>query len=234
MTFLPDLSQITIEHTALEMVPTSMAREFLILPVALIRNTLQVVLPADADRNLIAARLEFITNLTVEVDTAEREQLEAAIERYYPRSQDQPPLPETLPDLDPQRDYPFLDLVGNISSSTSASVSFDVGRKSDYTENDQGERTYLGAGRVFHVCGWLDAHYPCQQFHKLKIRSALPDEYLHFEGVHELVACVKRALQLPDHVSWSVAVYSVANSLSMENPQSGLICDTKWIPPEST
>ncbi len=36
MTFLPDLSQITIEHTALEMVPTSMAREFLILPVALI------------------------------------------------------------------------------------------------------------------------------------------------------------------------------------------------------
>lgn len=233
MSFLPDLSQITIEPAALEMVPTSMAREFLVLPVTHIRNTLQVILPADSNWNLIAAKLEFITNLTVEVDTAERNQLEAAIERYYPRVQDQPPLPETLPELDPQRDYPFLDLVGNISSSTSASVSFDVGQKSDYWENDQGERTHLGAGRVFHVCGWLDAHYPCRQFHKLKIRSALPDEYIHFEGVHELVACVKRALQLPDHVSWSVAVYSVSTSLSMEHPQSGFICDTKWIPPEA-
>lgn len=234
MAYLSDLDHITIEPAAIALMPKSMARDLPVLAVAIIDKTLHVILPTDADQKLISDRLEFILNRKIEVDTTDRQQLEAAIERYYPRELDDPPLPDSLPELDSRGEFQFLDLTGEISCSTSSSVSFNVGRKSDYVENDNGERTFLGKRRVFHVFGWLDVHYPCHQFHKLMIRCVLPDDYIHFDSICDLVVCVKTALKLPDHVSWSISAHSSSNSLSMDHPQNTFICDTKWIPPGSS
>ncbi|MCA9020722.1 MAG: hypothetical protein KDA74_11300, partial [Planctomycetaceae bacterium] len=138
MAYIADLSHITIDPAAIELMPKSMARELTVLAVSMNDKTLHVILPTDADQPLASGKLEFILNRKIEIDTTDRKQLEAAIEDYYPRELDDPPLPDSLPELDLKGEFRFLDLTGEISCLTSSSVSFSVGRKSDSFEQENG------------------------------------------------------------------------------------------------
>ncbi len=56
----------------------------------------------------------------------------------------------------------------------------------------------LESGSVFVVLGWLDAHHPCDGFHLLQLRVGLPDRYVCWESMRDLVPQVKaRQLVLP-------------------------------------
>jgi hypothetical protein len=190
MRHIEDIVAIEIELAALDAVPESVARELCILPVAVGESTLHVIVPVNADIPLTLDKLRFILNRSVTAATGDRAAIEAAINRHFPtpsQAAEKVILPEAMAVIDPATDFPFLDWIGRLGFSTASSVSFQLGRLSDTVDLSDGTRHYIGAGRVFYGVGWLDAHYPCNGFHKLQIRCSLPGDYITFESMRDLV-----------------------------------------------
>src|SRR5262249_26894240 len=77
-----DLDAVTIPQAVIELVPESVARENVVLPVALEGETLVVacVDPSDGD---MLQKLQFILNKDIRLVVAPRERIVAAINRYY-------------------------------------------------------------------------------------------------------------------------------------------------------
>jgi hypothetical protein len=77
-----DLTKFEIPKTVIELVPESVARENLVLPLALDGNTLTVVISDPTDFDTLQ-KLEFILNKTILPGLATQEQIRDAINRYY-------------------------------------------------------------------------------------------------------------------------------------------------------
>jgi tetratricopeptide (TPR) repeat protein len=77
-----DLTAVTIPATIIELVPESVARENLVLPLAAAPRGLFIVLSDPADRDTIQ-KLQFILNRDVHPVLAPREQIVEAINRHY-------------------------------------------------------------------------------------------------------------------------------------------------------
>jgi hypothetical protein len=77
-----DLTQVTISPAVLELVPESVARENIVLPVAAGRNSL-LIAACDPDDFDLLQKLQFIFNKDIYLVLATREQIIAAISRYY-------------------------------------------------------------------------------------------------------------------------------------------------------
>ena len=128
--------------------------------------------------------------------------------------------------------FAVLDLVAEFQFKNASSLSFQLGSKGNTLQlPDMKEPWVLGPGRVFTVIGWLDVHHPCQGFHCLQLRVGLPDRYACWESMRDLVPQVKAALGLPADESYHVYIAGLSEQTSMEEPQSGFVCTTRWTPP---
>jgi hypothetical protein len=125
-----------------------------------------------------------------------------------------------------------LDLVAAFQLKTASSVSFQLGTKGDTLQlPGMDEPWVLGAGRVFTVIGWLDAHHPCEGLHRLLLRVGLPDRYVCGESMRDLVPQVKAVLGLAADESYHLSLVGLSHQTSMEEPQSGFVCTRRWQPP---
>jgi uncharacterized protein (TIGR02996 family) len=77
-----DLSSATVPRSVLDLVPESVARENLLLPLAQFGFTLVIALPDPDDAELLA-KLVFILDRDLAPVRADRSQLVTAIDRYY-------------------------------------------------------------------------------------------------------------------------------------------------------
>src|SRR5437879_4462563 len=109
-------------------------------------------------------------------------------------------------------EFPVLDLVARFQFKSASSLSFHLGKVVDRDSPrlpEMGDEPWdflLAGGSVFVIIGWLDAHHPCDPYHRLQLRIGLPDRYVCWESVRDLVPQVVAALQLPTDVTYSVQV----------------------------
>lgn len=226
MSYRADISSLVPDLAAIDLITANLAWEFLILPVSQSNDSVHVILPESDEMQAIIDKLQLVLDKRVSFDTADPSQLAEQIARHFPSSTLESRLtvdtdsPAQLPEIDLEADYRFLDLTGRVSHSTAASVCFDLGRKGNTLElSDRSRHEFVGE-RVFHVIGWLDAHYPCRGFHKLMIRCSLPRSYVNCKSMRALVACTVAALKLPANVSYEVFLESKERSTYLEHPQS--------------
>lgn len=128
-------------------------------------------------------------------------------------------------------EFLVLDLVAQFEFKTPGSVSFQLGKAVDrhsprLPEMEGGELWdfLVESGSVFVVLGWLDAHYPCDGVHPLRLRVGLPDRYVSWESMRDLVPAVVAALGLPADEPYHVHLAGLSRQTSMEEPQSGFVC----------
>ncbi|MBL8869761.1 MAG: hypothetical protein JNK90_08195 [Planctomycetaceae bacterium] len=231
MAYLKDLDALIVERMALDAVPESIAIENCALAVSIDSNVLRIILPNDSNLPYTIEKLQFVLNRPIVVDTADRDQIVSAISRNYssvPIMSMSVDLPSGLPVLSRTNYYEFLDMVGAVEHRTSSSVTFKIGKKTDYLVDDDGSRHFVEKDFVFNVLGWLDAHYPCEGFHKLLVKCILPGDYVSFESMCGLIKCVMRVLELPIDVSYKIYIHANGHSTCMENPKQGFVCTTKW------
>jgi len=81
-----DLGEVTIPPAVIELVPESVARENVILPLAQENGTLKVIMSDPMDIDTIQ-KLQFILNKDIQPVLAPREQIIEAINRYYGQSE---------------------------------------------------------------------------------------------------------------------------------------------------
>ncbi|MCS7015385.1 MAG: ATPase, T2SS/T4P/T4SS family [Gemmatales bacterium] len=81
-----DLTEVTIPPSVIELVPESVARENVILPLAQEDGTLKVIMSDPMDMDTIQ-KLQFILNKDIQPVLAPREQIIEAINRYYGQSE---------------------------------------------------------------------------------------------------------------------------------------------------
>src|SRR5262249_7253442 len=135
-------------------------------------------------------------------------------------------------------EFPVLDLVAQFQFKTPSSLSFQLGKSVDrhtarLPEMEGGEPWdfLLESGPVFVVLGWLDIHHPCSGHHPLQVRAGLPDRYVSWESMRDLVPAVVAALELPSDVPYHLPHARPSQPTSMEGPQSGFVSPTRWPPP---
>jgi RimJ/RimL family protein N-acetyltransferase len=80
-----DLSNMTVSPTIIEMVPESVARENVLIPIAVENGALQIVMRNPLDFETIS-KLQFILARDIRLAVAPEEQIVAAINRHYGRS----------------------------------------------------------------------------------------------------------------------------------------------------
>jgi uncharacterized protein (TIGR02996 family) len=83
---LADLTGVTICQSVIEMIPESVARASLVLPLEQIGETLVLAMNHPGEAELVA-KLQFILNKNIELVWAERQQIINAIERHYPNTE---------------------------------------------------------------------------------------------------------------------------------------------------
>ncbi|MCS6977771.1 MAG: ATPase, T2SS/T4P/T4SS family [Gemmatales bacterium] len=81
-----DLTELTIPAAVVELVPESVARENVILPLAQDNGTLKIIMSDPMDLDTIQ-KLQFILNKDIQPVLAPREQIIEAINRYYGQSE---------------------------------------------------------------------------------------------------------------------------------------------------
>jgi len=81
-----DLAEMTIPAAVVELVPESVARENVILPLAQDNGTLKIIMSDPMDLDTIQ-KLQFILNKDIQPVLAPREQIIEAINRYYGQSE---------------------------------------------------------------------------------------------------------------------------------------------------
>jgi hypothetical protein len=120
--------------------------------------------------------------------------------------------------------FAVLDLVAAYQFKTVSSLSFQLGTRGDSLQLPGMDGPWvLGGGRVFTVLGRLDIHHPCEGFHRLQLRVGLPDRYVCWESMRDLVPQVIAALELPTDESYHVYLTGLSRQTSMEEPQSGFV-----------
>jgi hypothetical protein len=133
--------------------------------------------------------------------------------------------------------FPVLDLMAQFEFKSPGSLSFQLGKSvsrdsSRLPEMDPGEELpgggdkwdmLLAAGPVFVVIGWLDVHHPCDGFHPLRLRVGLPDRYVSWESMRDLVPQVVAALRLPADVPYRAHLTGQSEQLLTEEPWSGFV-----------
>lgn len=141
--------------------------------------------------------------------------------------------------------FPVLDLVAQIKFKTPSSLSFELGKSVDRNsprlpEMEPGEERINGldkwdglleSGPVFVVLGWIDVHHPCDGFHPLRVRVGLPDRYVSWESMRDLMPQLIAALGLPENVPYHIDLVGLSQQTCTEKPQSTFASTTRWKPP---
>jgi hypothetical protein len=125
--------------------------------------------------------------------------------------------------------FALLDLIAQFQFKTASSLSFQLGKVVDHNSPrlpEMGDEPWdflLESGTVLVVIGWLDVHYPCDGLHRLQLRVGLPDRYLCWESMRDLVREVLAMLELPNDESYHVELDGLSQRTSMEEPPSGFV-----------
>jgi hypothetical protein len=126
-------------------------------------------------------------------------------------------------------EFPLLDLVAQFQFKSASSVSFELGTLVDRGSPrlpEMGDEPWdflLESGSVFVVLGWLDVHHPCEGCHRLQLRVGLPDRYVCWESMRDLVPQVLAALGLPADEPYHVDLCGLSRQTFSEKPQSGFV-----------
>ena len=83
MAHIENFESLEIEEAAIDLLPESLARQHSILAVSVDRELLRIIIPPEENRQDTIEKVEFLLDKRVIVDTADREQLDAAVEFYY-------------------------------------------------------------------------------------------------------------------------------------------------------
>lgn len=83
MAHIENFESLEIEEAAIDLLPESLARQHSILAVSVDRELLRIIVPLEENRRDTIEKVEWMLNRRVIVDTADREQINAAIEFYY-------------------------------------------------------------------------------------------------------------------------------------------------------
>jgi type IV pilus assembly protein PilB len=83
---LADLTGVTVCQSVIEMIPESVARASLVVPLEQIGETLVLATNHPCGAELVT-NLKFILNKNIELVWAERQQIINAIERHYPNTE---------------------------------------------------------------------------------------------------------------------------------------------------
>lgn len=183
-------STMQSHEAALDLIPECVARESSVLPVSIAADSTHVIVPEGHAESSIIDKIRFVLNRDVTFDTAAREQIDLKVDQYYPRPGTAPyspiaadaDLPAAIPQFDSRSEFPFLDFVGQVEHSTPASVSFSLGRWSNTLQLEDSVSIF-DRESVFTVFGWLDAHFPCTDLHRLFVRCNLPPEYIQHQKI---------------------------------------------------
>jgi hypothetical protein len=96
------------------------------------------------------------------------------------------------------QEFVLLDLVAALEFKSASSLSFRLGTKGDTLQlSDIEEPWVMGPGLVFTVIGWVDAHHPCEGHIKARLRVCLPERYLEWEQMRDLVQRLFEQLGIP-------------------------------------
>jgi hypothetical protein len=123
-------------------------------------------------------------------------------------------------------EFPVLDLVARFKFKSATSISFELGKtvtRDSPRPPEMGDEPWgwlLEGGPVFFVFGWLDAHHPCDGYHRLQLRVGLPERYVSWESMRDLVPQVLAALGLPADESYHVSLNGVSQATATEWPQA--------------
>jgi hypothetical protein len=134
-------------------------------------------------------------------------------------------------------EFPILDLVAQFRFRSPFSLSFElvklVGRDSPRLPEmgDEPWEFLLAGGPLRVVIGWLDVHHPCEGHHRLQLRVGLPDRYVFWESMRDLVPQVKAALGLPADEPYHVLLAGLSQQTSTEDPPYEFGSTTRWQPP---
>ena len=114
-------------------------------------------------------------------------------------------------------EFPVVDLVASLSAKTETSISFNLGRYSDVLElPEDGTCISVGPRGVFNVIGWLDVHHPCHGHIKTNVRVVLPNEYLEWESMRDIVHQVFSALSIPADETYEASFVSPDQQTGIE------------------
>jgi hypothetical protein len=123
--------------------------------------------------------------------------------------------------------FQVLDLVAQFEFKSVSSLSFNLGkliardlpRLPEMDNMDQESLDFVFAsGSMFVVIGWLDAHHPSEPYNRLRLRVGLPDRYISWESMRDLVPQVVAALQLPTDVPYRVHMSGLSQETFTEDP----------------
>jgi hypothetical protein len=134
-------------------------------------------------------------------------------------------------------EFLVLDLVAQFRFRSASSLSFELGKlvwRDSPRMPEMGDEPWeflLEGGPVRVVIGWLDAHHPCEGHHRLQLRAGLPDRYVSWESMRDLVPPVKVALGLPADEPYHVLLAGLAQQTSTEEPPYEFVSTTRWQPP---
>jgi hypothetical protein len=70
---------------------------------------------------------------------------------------------------------------------------------------------------------------PCEVHHRLQLRVGMPDRYVSWESMRDLVPQVKDALGVPPDEPYLLA--GLSQQTSTEEPQFEFVSTTRWQPP---
>jgi hypothetical protein len=143
-------------------------------------------------------------------------------------------------------EFAVLDLVARFEFKTGSSVSFllckSISRhEARIPEMEPGEEKIGGldkwdflmeSGPALIGLGWLDIHHPCEGGHPLQIRVGLPDRYVSWESIREMVPKVKEVMGLPPDEPFEGYITGLLRQLSVEEPQRGFVSTTRWKLPD--
>jgi hypothetical protein len=132
-------------------------------------------------------------------------------------------------------EFPILDLVAQFRFRTASSLSFDLGKlfgPEDPRPPEMDEELWEFLHEdVRIIIAWLDAHHPCEGFHRLQLRVGLPERYICWESLRDLAVEAKAALGLPVDEPYYVELAGLSRRVVTEDPQSGFVSTTRWKPP---
>jgi hypothetical protein len=127
--------------------------------------------------------------------------------------------------------FPVLDLIAQFAFKSASSMSFELGthlgpgspRTPEMKREESLEQLLQMGGSAFFIIGWLDIHHPCEGSHRLQLRVGLPDRYVSWESMRDLVPQVLAALGLQADESYHVHLAGLSKETSTEWPQSGFV-----------
>lgn len=115
------------------------------------------------------------------------------------------------------REFALLDLIAKLEFKSESSLSFRLGTKGDALQlSGMDEPWVTGPGMIFTVLGWVDIHHPCEGHIKAQLRVCLPEKYLEWEPMRDLVHQLFDLLRIPADETYEADFVAASKQVGIE------------------